>query len=328
MKKQKGSIGIFVLIALLFMSAFLIISFASNVNKSKIVKEQFNIISGIYAYANGEEGAYEKAYSDLRKKNKKTMTASVENSSTLELTKTFDENLVNYRIYGNTEEKSQNLELNLLGFLPGTGAYPTTNSTYANATYQIIEIKEGQTLDFNYTGYNINNVRVRYIDPSTDKVIGDVKIEENDYYVSTFYYKSVNSQNGYITAKKDFKLGIMYIQEKPSDFNLKVTYIGETIGIGDFINDSNDENYEKYKISIKLTNENNESVITNIILDNPLYEGEYIDYKSQKVVKSDGTEEFLNLPALKTYEDYTKIEVLTSVVPSKIEVEYVCYTLE
>ena len=37
-KKEKGSIAIFVLVALLFMSAFLIILYGSNVNKSKIVK--------------------------------------------------------------------------------------------------------------------------------------------------------------------------------------------------------------------------------------------------------------------------------------------------
>lgn len=102
MRKEKGSIAIFVLVALLFMSAFLIISFANNINKSKTAKEQFNIISEIYAYANGEEGAYDKAYSDLRKKNKQTMTAYSENSDTLELTKTFDENMSNYRIYGNS----------------------------------------------------------------------------------------------------------------------------------------------------------------------------------------------------------------------------------
>ena len=49
MRKEKGSIAVFALVALLFMSAFLIILYAGNVNKSKIVKEQFNIISEIYS---------------------------------------------------------------------------------------------------------------------------------------------------------------------------------------------------------------------------------------------------------------------------------------
>lgn len=48
MKKDKGSIAIFVLVALLFMSGFLLILYASNANKSKTVKEQFDIIKQIY----------------------------------------------------------------------------------------------------------------------------------------------------------------------------------------------------------------------------------------------------------------------------------------
>lgn len=48
LNNEKGSITVFVLVALLFMSAFLIISYASNANKSKIVKEQLEIIESIY----------------------------------------------------------------------------------------------------------------------------------------------------------------------------------------------------------------------------------------------------------------------------------------
>lgn len=48
LQNEKGSITIFVLIALLFMSAFLIISYGSNVNKSKVVKEQKEIIQILY----------------------------------------------------------------------------------------------------------------------------------------------------------------------------------------------------------------------------------------------------------------------------------------
>ena len=254
MRKEKGSIAIFVLVALLFMSAFLIISFASNVNKSKTVKEQFNIISGIYAYTDGEEGAYDKAYSDLRNKNKQTMTASSENSSTLELTKTFDENMSNYRIYGNSIQD----------------ATPTPD----------------------------NPVEVQ--------------------------------------------------------------------SVGDLVTDTTDANYGKHKIPIKLTDENGESETKNIYLDEPLRKvgdaADYIDFKTRKVVRyvekidsyngetittswisstgelSTGAtvyyvlntpiEETVILPQLKSFEDYTKIEVLTSITPSKIEVEYMGYTLE
>ena len=47
-RDKKGSITIFVLVGLLFMTGFLLISFGSNVNKSKVAKEQFNIMSSIY----------------------------------------------------------------------------------------------------------------------------------------------------------------------------------------------------------------------------------------------------------------------------------------
>ena len=47
-KNEKGSITIFVLVGLLFMSAFLIISYASNVNKSKIVEEQREVTQMLY----------------------------------------------------------------------------------------------------------------------------------------------------------------------------------------------------------------------------------------------------------------------------------------
>lgn len=39
-------------------------------------------------------------------------------------------------------------------------------------------------------------------------------------------------------------------------------------------------------------------------------------------------EELIQLPELSTYEDYTKIEVLTDIAPSKIEVTYTGYTLD
>lgn len=103
-RDKKGSITIFVLVGLLFMSGFLLISFGNNVNKSKVSKEQFNIISSIYSRGDGIEKSYERVYTTLRKKNAQTLNASVENSSSIELTKTFEDKISNYRIYGN--EKS------------------------------------------------------------------------------------------------------------------------------------------------------------------------------------------------------------------------------
>ena len=101
-RESKGSITIFVLVGLLFMSGFLLISFGNNVNKSKIAKEQFNIMSGIYSHNDGDENAYERAYTNLRKKNAQLLTNSSKDTSTLELIKTFEDEVSNYRIYGNS----------------------------------------------------------------------------------------------------------------------------------------------------------------------------------------------------------------------------------
>lgn len=120
-KNEKGSITIFVLVALLFMSAFLMISYANNVNKSKIAKEQFNIIDSVY-YKENDNQSYIDAYTALRKKNRQVLTAEVENSNTLELTNTFEEKLNNYRIYGNGSQ-SNNLpaEYQEVEYIESTG---------------------------------------------------------------------------------------------------------------------------------------------------------------------------------------------------------------
>ena len=72
-RDKKGSITVFVLVGLLFMASFLIISFGSNINRSKIAKEQFDILSGIYSHGDTDEEAYDRAYTDLRNKYKKPL---------------------------------------------------------------------------------------------------------------------------------------------------------------------------------------------------------------------------------------------------------------
>ena len=49
-----------------------------------------------------------------------------------------------------------------------------------------------------------------------------------------------------------------------------------------------------------------------------------IYYESQTQIPN----ETIDIPELKAYEDYTKIEVLTEVAPSKIEATYDGYTFE
>ena len=100
LKNQKGSITIFVLIGVLFMAAFLIIAYGANVNNSKVVKEQFNIISDIYMPNENIVDSYTEAYTDLRTKKKQILTKSVDNNSKIEIEKCYADDIVNYKIYG------------------------------------------------------------------------------------------------------------------------------------------------------------------------------------------------------------------------------------
>ena len=50
-KKENGSMSIFVLVGLLFMTAFLIITYGSLSNKSKAIAEQYNVVKGIYSWS-------------------------------------------------------------------------------------------------------------------------------------------------------------------------------------------------------------------------------------------------------------------------------------
>ena len=102
----------------------------------------------------------------------------------------------------------------------------------------------------------------------------------------------------------------------------------EILGVGNYITDTRDSNYGKYSIKINIINSQEQSATTEIILNKPLFEEDYIDFKTGKVIRGDGTTENVELPEIITYEDYTAIEVLSDVVPSKIELEYIGYTLE
>lgn len=50
-KKEKGSIAVFVLVSLLFMVGFLILAFAGNMNKTKVIQEQVGIVNDVYQYS-------------------------------------------------------------------------------------------------------------------------------------------------------------------------------------------------------------------------------------------------------------------------------------
>ena len=397
LRNDKGSITIFVLVGLLFMSAFLIISYASNVNKSKIVDEQSNIMDSLYMKNENIVYSYQEVYSALRKKNKQILTTTVEDSNTVELTNTFEENLYNYKIYGRTiSEKDNGLPegYKAVEYIESTGAQyidtgyipkantrweldlqftqiisdtPQFNGRYDGGKRFDIAISSAGQFQLNIN--DSNNVAVAdtnrhmfFLDSKNLKVGYD----DNSFNVSSALlessvtvglfgrHESGNAKVRYYCNQKLYSCafyeddilvsymqpcldseGIPCLYDKTrqitlynqTDSDFKYQDIKDKKCVGDLITDSTDSNYQKYNIPIKITNNNGESQTINIYLDKPLGSEEYIDFKSSNVVRNDGTEESIDLPELSTLEDYTKIEVLTEITPSNIEVDYYGYIL-
>lgn len=93
-------------------------------------------------------------------------------------------------------------------------------------------------------------------------------------------------------------------------------------GVGDLITDEADANNGKYKIEIKVTNKSGETYSKYIYLNKPLLSGEYIDYATKKVVRNDNTVEDIELPEITTYNEYTKIEVITKTKTPELKITY------
>ena len=94
------------------------------------------------------------------------------------------------------------------------------------------------------------------------------------------------------------------------------------INVGDLITDEADANNGKYKIEIKVTNKSGETYSKYIYLNKPLLSGEYIDYATKKVVRNDNTAEDIELPEIRTYNEYTKIEVITKTKTPELKITY------
>lgn len=127
---------------------------------------------------------------------------------------TFNINSVNYSLdlkSRNLYEGYSNLQI---GWLPNNGAYPTTNSSYPNARYQLIELNTGESITVsNSTG---SRARIRYIDKGINQVMGTVDTvgeSASSYYMTTASFGS-GFTNGTITAKRDLILGILIFEER------------------------------------------------------------------------------------------------------------------
>lgn len=362
LKDKKGSISIFVLVALLFMASVLLLMFASSINKSKVVKEQFNTISGIYTY--DDVDAYNKAYTDLRESTKDNQIVITEEQSVLNLTKTYGYNLINFKIYGNTLSDGTSVgdsgvegESNLIP-LKITGKNllnPNTvqeSNVYINCNYgnentpsatggiwrasNYIYISAGKT-------YHLNAIN------NNASVAGIAWYDVNKTYISGVNTKMINQNNGNITAPDNARYlriswridegynpnwrgtvqleegtsGTKFEEYREQTVNISLTETLRKIGdIADYIDYTNGKIFRKIGV---IESYNGETISTEYISNTgDLSIGATVYYQLPE--ESQYVEE-ISLSELKTFEDYTIINVLTSVPPSKMEVEYVGYTL-
>lgn len=122
--------------------------------------------------------------------------------------------LVDYKIYGNSvQRESENLfdkTQVVSGFLPTSGAYPSTHDTYPNSSYQIIDVKAGQKIKFTCSNKNDTSGRLRCINKDTNEVVNSITLATSEYYTTTATYNN-GFVDGEITVKKDFRLGVMHL---------------------------------------------------------------------------------------------------------------------
>lgn len=111
----------------------------------------------------------------------------------------------------------------LSGYLPQSGAYPTTNPSYPNSRYILVQLIKGQSFTINNNGAITPNFRLRYIDPETNLIIGTVFQGENNGYVSSGIDYSAGNQNGTVRALRNVILGLW-------DFNAEITNMTACVG--------------------------------------------------------------------------------------------------
>lgn len=159
-KSQKGSITIFVLIALLFYTAFLLLMYAANTNKFKTITEKSDILKGIY-----EKNTSEESINNIyNKKNTEQLIAGI-------------------------EKISLPAEYQQVAYLESTGTqYIKTNLKSSNDIFEFVASVESnqlsertsQTALFGSTnGFNVSIVSNIY--RATAKCITNKKIKSNEF---------------------------------------------------------------------------------------------------------------------------------------------------
>ena len=317
LKSEKGSITLFVLVGLLFMTAFLIIAYGRNVNNSKIVKEQFEIISDIYMPNDNIAESYTDAYTDLRSKNKQILTYDSEveelsTVSTIELNKTYDDKISNYRIYGNSVQNGSPTPDNPIE-IQSVGIYDEAKDKY------VIPIKIS-----NGTEEKIYNI---YLDEPLRKIGNSV-----DYidFKEKRVYKNVRGFN--------LKVGDMNNSDSwPGWINFTT--------IEDFGTGQNTWINQRVTIWSNIFEENSSRIGVNTIdtsrpviffasvnppyLTQPEWKNQYGDLVINICyAKPETIEDLPELPNLNTLEDDTRIEILTEVQPTRVVLDYTGYTID
>lgn len=132
-------------------------------------------------------------------------------------------NLVDYKIYGNSVQYSNIFDKNTMskGYLPLSGEYPISSSGFPDAVYTVMNIKAGQVLDISYAGEKEDLGRLRCIDNDTNQVVFNIGTFDNSYYTSTGDFNT-SFVDATITAKKDFKLGVLFLNELHDEFDLQI----------------------------------------------------------------------------------------------------------
>lgn len=133
LKSQKGSVTVFVLIALLFYTAFLLLMYAANTNKLVAIQEKSDILKGLYIKnVNDVENAYYKKLNDID-----PVEPSIENIPDVVITEVTEiqEEYASYGVLGgNTEYLIQENEFNSMNDLIN---YLVTNNQYGQVNITI-----------------------------------------------------------------------------------------------------------------------------------------------------------------------------------------------
>jgi len=116
------------------------------------------------------------------------------------------------------------------GYLPNTGAYPTTSGSWPNSKYLTFPIKAHQVLYIKNVN-DVNNVAsLKCIDKTTNEVVTYITTQENNYFTSTGDFSAGFDGAGTVTAKVDFIVGLN-IKDPSLTFSVDMTigdqYISE-----------------------------------------------------------------------------------------------------